>query len=142
MTGVNHSRRKFIYQMLCWVAAGSVLGCEKSSQPVLSSTQDLKWLKETIPYLEPAVRLGNAYLSAYPDEKDSIQLSSQIDKAMRIQSTSDHKAIYSVQNISDAIQADYLRNETVLFDKWIVSRTEARIYALVSLHAQELGYRQ
>lgn len=142
MTAGNHSRREFVCQLLCLIAGSSFLGCENTSQPGLQSTQDIMWLKENIPFLESAARLGDTYLSAYPAEKDSSWLSSQIEKALRIQITSDYKAIYSVQNISDTIQADYMRNETVLVGKWIVSRTEARIYALVSHHAQELGYRK
>ena len=138
MTAVNHSRRKFVYHMLCWIAGSSVIGCENSSQPFVPSTKRVMWLKEILPFLEPAARLGDAYLSAYPAEKDSNQLYNNIDKALRAKIKSDHQTPYSVQNISDAIQADYMRNETVLVDKWILSRTEARIYALVSLHVNEL----
>jgi hypothetical protein len=35
--------------------------------------------------------------------------------------------------LDDAVRADYVQGDVVLVDGWLLSRTEARLYALVTL---------
>ncbi len=79
-----------------------------------------------------STKVGKAYLKAHPDEAHIEHLVGQIvqDQSIFTLFRSDQ---YLVEKIRDAVREDFSRGNTVTVANWILSRTEARVLALVSL---------
>jgi len=67
-----------------------------------------------------ATAVGEAYLARFPEEKKSLRL---------------HLALAGVgpQNVNDVVRRDFAAGRIVQVDGWMLSRTEARLCALVAL---------
>lgn len=75
-----------------------------------------------------AERLGRIYLARHPDEASTAVLLRRLLGPRRLRSTAD-----APSRIADGIGSDYAAARTVIVDGWILSRTEARLFALVAL---------
>jgi hypothetical protein len=77
---------------------------------------------------EGAARLGRSYLGAHPTEARSGILVSRL-----IGPTEPTSAAGASREVASRIRGDYAADRTVVVDGWVLSRTEARLYALVAL---------
>lgn len=91
-------------------------------------------LKILVPDLAAAKRLGQAYLASHPNEFDHRLLTDGVLDALRI--WGGPGAIGSIQEsvlvarARRALTDDYLAGRVVDVDGWVLSLTEARLYAL------------
>lgn len=89
-------------------------------------------LASLIPHADSAARIGGRYLASAPAEADAGLLVSSILGG------EEHEAVGDAvlrRVISDSRQRDFVDGNTVSVDGWILSRTEARLCALVALQA-------
>lgn len=89
-------------------------------------------LAALIPHADSAARIGGRYLALTPAEADRGLL------VASILGREEHEAVGDAvlrRVISDSRQRDFIDGNTVSVDGWVLSRTEARLCALVALQA-------
>ena len=95
------------------------------------------WLPDSVGDTAAAARLGRIYLEAHPPEQDLDRLLSRIDAAIAPElasgSTNIDEMLGAVQR---AVRGDYLHDRVVSVQRWVLSRTEAQVYAALALVAQ------
>jgi hypothetical protein len=121
--------------LLSVAAAGLVAaGCGDQDAVPKVATSPPGWLAGAVGSPDAASRLGRLYLDAHPEENDLTALLDQIEAALGTSVSSDADDQASVLAVlNDTVQDEYIRNEVVSLQDWILSRTEARIYAAVAL---------
>lgn len=129
------SRRTLLRQALLALAATTVAGCvftEDQSNTINRSATD--WTSIS-PDLGSATRLGRAYLSLNPGENDFDVLSKAVNTALTKNGVSvvDLKTEQGFNHVSEVIKTEFARDDAVLVDGWVLSRTEARLYGLIAL---------
>lgn len=130
---LNLSRRSFILSLLSGlVAAATLQGCGSP----YDRTQLAQLLSRTIGDPAAAKRFGDAYLLAYPDEAGIDPLVDQIDAVLikgygQGLDSADPKLL--AEQLAAQIKDEYRRGEAIQVDGWILSRSEARLYALIAL---------
>ncbi len=126
MIQLEQSRRDFLRRALCWVALGALSGCRALAGPALApGDASANWLRDVIGNLDSAAHFGRIYLDAYPDERDARQLFNRIENVAQGRT--------DFESVSAAVRDDYVRGNTVSIDGWLLSRTEARLFALAAL---------
>jgi hypothetical protein len=129
-------RRRFLSYLLLGGAATFLTGFNFLSRSVKESgstreklIQDFLNLKTTA--ISRSKFLGRSYLQDHPGEADQKWLETTIaDSCPR------REAVHDRQNYHDVgaqIRSDFACGRTVDVNGWILSRTEARLYALISL---------
>jgi hypothetical protein len=84
-------------------------------------------LRELVIHRESAIQLGRAYLRAHPHEAGATELTSLILGGRGVPSGDE------AASVSASMHADFKAGRVVTVDGWIVSRTEARLYALCAV---------
>jgi hypothetical protein len=86
-------------------------------------------LASTLPHTDSAVRLGRRYLEGAPGESDAARLVALIGTM-----PSDGESDAALrERLQARIRQDFIDGATVAVDGWLLSLTEARLCALVSL---------
>jgi hypothetical protein len=84
---------------------------------------------------ESVGRLGEAYRADHPEENSAKALAASIDRALT--ATGDHGIAADPAGhatmLQQRVRDEYAKGEIVRLSGWIVSITEARLYALVSV---------
>lgn len=128
-TSLRCSRRTFLLYILAGALGLDISGCETAS------TVHEAWLDDISPYPQDAAKIGHGYLVLYPEEADREILKTKINSAIREQehlaSTARHKMTFSL--FDQVIRKEYVQGRMVLLHDWVLSPTEARLYALLSL---------
>ncbi|MGD8843456.1 MAG: hypothetical protein PVJ83_08280 [Gammaproteobacteria bacterium] len=135
-TGCGISRRAFLQSVVVGLAAGASLlaGCTPPDGGEEEPQTWAAWLLAGGDNRDAVVRFGQAYLQAYPDERDRSALSRHVDAALAAQLPGGGQAEGgSGEALATAVHDDYATGEIVMVSGWILSRTEARAYALVAL---------
>lgn len=95
------------------------------------------WLDAVVPDLAAAGRLGRAYLAAHPDEREPRRLVVELLGSLGL--SKERHAVDSVPaarwstRAREVVTEDYLAGRVVPVDGWVLSVTEARLYALAAL---------
>lgn len=129
------SRRTLLRQALLALAATTVAGCVFTDDRSDTSSRSATEWTSLSPDLASATRLGRAYLSLNPAENDFDVLSKAVNTALTKNGVSvvDLKTERGFNQVSDVIKAEFARDDAVLVDGWVLSRTEARLYGLIAL---------
>ncbi|MCB1896077.1 MAG: hypothetical protein H6945_20865 [Zoogloeaceae bacterium] len=78
--------------------------------------------------------IGAAYLAAHPDERDRAELRRRIEREfVARRRTAGAQSAVSV--LSALVRNEFREGRVVIVDGWMLSRSEARIYALAVLAA-------
>ena len=128
----NHyiSRRQFILTALAGMSALTIGGCDSAKSKVAQQ------LTKTIADPDVTRRFGRLYLDAHPGEADLERLLATIDRRLK---ESHGRGIYHdnpqqlAEHLDRQVRDDFRRGEMVKVDNWLLSRTEARIYACYAL---------
>jgi len=94
------------------------------------------WLRNTIADQQSAARIGRAYLDAQPEYRYCQVLLTDIERALKRQNPAVPLATDAEQTASTLqglLRKEYAHDEVVSVAGWILSTTEARLYALVYL---------
>ena len=130
-------RRSFLLTVLAGslCAALPVSGAGIASAG-FSANDKPAWLSGTTGEHDAVVRLGRVYLAAHPGEQDAGFLLTAIERASAVSSGSatldrlDPQQVVEV--LRHVVRSEYIRGDVVPVDRWVLSTTEARLYALVA----------
>jgi hypothetical protein len=122
------TRRSFLGTVLATVA-GALSGwsCTRTPQQAILTGDTLQAL---LPHRDSAVRLGRHYLAAIPQEADAPRLRTLLAGALGDAQTATG-ALH--ERVHQAIRADFAAGRVVDVNGWLLSQTEARLCALLSL---------
>ncbi len=127
------SRRDFILSLLSGIAAAATLqGCGSPAD----TGQIAQRISQTIGDTAAAKRFGAAYLRDHPDDTGIEILLERIDEKLipefgQGMDLDDPQLL--AQHLDKQIRNEYRHSEVVQVEGWILSRTEARLYALIAL---------
>ncbi len=129
MTAVDLTRRRLLIAA-AGVAAGVAFGPSGLLTLIerLSGRDAASLLRGLITDGEGAARLGRSYLAAHPTEARRVVLVRDL-----VGPTVPTSARRASREVAARIRTDYAAGSTVVVDGWVLSRTEARLYALVAL---------
>jgi hypothetical protein len=93
------------------------------------------WLLDVAWDPESAERFGAAYLAARPSEADAGELGAAIAETLDASDPGSGTAttLEGFDRFAEVVREEYAHGEVLLVDGWLLSRTEARLYALVTL---------
>ena len=132
-SGAGCSRRTFLLTAL--VGALAAAGC--GEQGTSASVAEVPaWLPGAVGDADAAARIGRAYLAANPGEANLDTLLAAIDAGLDGEleaANGDRQRVLTV--LQRAVRTDYLRGNSVNVQGWVLSVTEARVYALLALAA-------
>ena len=125
------SRRRFLF--------GAVLALSSASPAVriLRSRHNVSpsWLRQLVPSLEPASAIGRRYLDAWPGEASRAWLVDRLFGAHLPDMRRAGELAWVRRQLRDRRSADFRSGDLVFVDGWALTRTEARLMALVALCA-------
>lgn len=128
------SRRAFLLAAV----AGLMASCSKSDQDAVTgaieeSATAPAWLPPLIGDPEAASRIGRVYLDAHPEYRSSDVLAAEIEQRL-IKHDATLTDLHDTRRVTaamhDLVRAEYIQNDVVSVGGWILSSTEARLYAL------------
>jgi hypothetical protein len=134
------TRRRFLRSLLLGMLAGASGACRYPGDgPGAGQPATPAWLGSIISAPESAGRLGRSYLANYPEEADADRLVAEIEAAVTA-SGGTLSAVTDADRMTAALQrlvrAEFARDQVASVSGWVLSRTEARLYALVSLDGE------
>lgn len=131
------TRRRFLIAVL----SGLVLSVPLYARParagsILFPRKLPPWFDLLVPQRQPAARLGRAYLESRPELAQRKTLLARLKEAAARQSDTasvpgDPEKMAT--RLRQAVREDYVRGDVVNVAGWILSVTEARLYALAYL---------
>lgn len=129
MSEVDLSRRRLLISA-AGIAAAVAVGSSGLLTLIerLSGADAASLLRGLITDREGAARLGRSYLGVHPTEARRGVLVRDLVGLTEPTSVSD-----ASREVAARIRGDYAAGSTVVVDGWVLSRTEARLYALVAL---------
>lgn len=132
-SGPGCSRRTFLLTVL--VGALAATGCgDKDASPPTDAVPP--WLPGAVGDVDAAARIGQAYLQANRGERNLDTLLQAIDTALvgdpGLRGGETQRVLTALQH---TVRAEYLRGESVNVQGWVLSVTEARVYAVLALAA-------
>ena len=135
--GSRHcTRRTFLFSVLISLAAASKPFSPASAErrPCLAPP----WLRSAIADQQSAARLGRAYLRTHPHQRQCHTLILDIERALTAQDTAIKRTADAAQTaaLQQLVRKEYAQGEVVSVAGWILSQTEARLYALAALLEQ------
>lgn len=125
-------RRALLRAALLLAAGSSLPGCaaraaQAGGRPTASA------LLEAVGERAAAAQLGAVWLRLHPQEADVAALIDAIVAAAPELA----RAVDPFAALAAAVRADYVAARCELVDDWLLSRTEARIYALATVSREE-----
>ncbi len=132
------NRRAFLKSILATWAASCVFPWQHAWASDAPPTSDWPvWLQNITGQREATIRLGRAYLESHPAEQEPDHLLSLIDQALVKLPDIDHKQLNDSTRIAEAlkrlVRAEYINDDVVNPLGWVLSVTEARLYAWLLL---------
>lgn len=122
------SRRDFILSMLVGVLTSGAL--RAAGSPTAPA-----WVRRLAGAPAASRHLGAAYLHTHPDERDAARLTDLLQQALLRHV--DQTTTADVDTLSAAavtmIAQEYIDAQVVDVDRWVLSVSEARLYALLTL---------
>jgi len=133
---VTCSRRSFLLATLASTLMIQLPGCDLLNNDMTSGTSKIpEWLLATISHPGEASYFGRIYLQIHPQENNRSMLTQAIEEA--VVKLHDKQVANSAEITFDrldrAIRREYTRAEVINLQGWLLSRTEARLYALTAL---------
>ncbi len=134
---MHNLARRNVLVSLATTLAGMMLPSLRLVAGQVPGSQPDGLLKILVPDTEAAARLGRVYLAAHPTELDLQRLVDGVLRRQDLPATAD--AIDStpeavlIARARRVVVDDYLAGRVVNIDGWVLSITEARLYALAAL---------
>ena len=134
---MNNIARRDVLVSLAGMLAGVMLPSLGPAAGEVPNSQTVDLLKILVPDLAAAGRLGRVYLAAHPAELDLERLVDEVLRPMRLPGGADAidspPAAVLIARVRRVVIDDYLAGRIVNIDGWVLSITEARLYALAAL---------
>jgi hypothetical protein len=129
--------RRHVFASLAAMLAGVMLPSLGLPEDQVSGSPVDGLLSVLVPDIAAAGRLGRSYLTAHPAELDFRRLADGVLRSLRLPAAAD--AINStpesvlIGRAKRVVVDDYVAGRVVDIDGWVLSITEARLYALAAL---------
>jgi len=131
------TRRTFLLSVLLGLTAGGFSSrryalADTGPQPCTAPL----WLWESIGDRQSAARLGRAYLDTQPEYRQCHALLADIEQTLQNRGASTPSTADAEQTAStlqDLLRKEYAHGEVISVAGWVLSKTEARLYALVAM---------
>jgi hypothetical protein len=124
------TRRRLMAQALA-VLPLSACVLPLHSEPSANTVRE--WMRSLFPNLQAAMTVGRMYLRRWPEENSAAWLAHELfgtglsDRVDRASEAS------LMQHVQSASARDFCADDLVTLNGWVVTRTEARMLALLSL---------
>jgi hypothetical protein len=134
---VDPTRRRWLRAALIGLLAGPTLeGCAAAFRSLEQAGEASHWLAVLIDDADGMAGFGNAYLQAFPGERNLDRLAHALRAALDITSPEpaarqDAAALFA--RLDRTVRDEYRRGEVVTVAGWLLSRSEARLYAASTL---------
>ena len=132
----DSTRRTLLRGLVGLMAAAGLAGCgglrsagggrSIAGQPLLAFLFDR----------DAAARFGAAYLREHPDERDPDRLLAEIARAVGTVPPG-ASTVALGEALRSVVSAEFRRGEVVVVQRWMLGRTEARVYAVAALAAPD-----
>lgn len=133
------TRRTFLLSTLLSLTAVSIGNNRYSlAGSGAESCLEPQWLRKIITHRQAAARLGRAYLDTRPAYRHCRALITDIEQTLKTKGASISAMSHAEQTASvvqGVLSKEYRNDEVVSVAGWVLSETEARLYALVYLLA-------
>jgi hypothetical protein len=133
------TRRALLKRLLAAWAATSAMPWQVTlagSEPATVSRP--VWLLRITGQRDAVLRLGRAYLAAHATERDAERLLASVDQALDGQLGQDSEptedSAQMIAALKRVVGDEYVRDHVTLLQGWVVSLTEARLYALAAMY--------
>jgi hypothetical protein len=131
------TRRSFFKSLLItWASVSSLSWQLAAADPVATSDDRPSWLQASTGDPNATSRLGKAYLSTHPEEGDTEVIMRLIDESLDRLPGLEPARLEQPAQVAEAlkrlVRTDYIQDDVVSLQGWILSRTEARLYALTA----------
>ncbi|MEJ0083039.1 MAG: hypothetical protein WDM78_19285 [Puia sp.] len=128
-------RRTFIY-------TGIAVAASLTLSDLLLLNNEPKWKKQ--PFLYPFILsnildegslrvIGNSYRVKRPDENSKIKLMHALTSGMQTIQTTTNDMLHQAMEIEKTVELDFKSDKLIVIKGWVISETEARQCALLSL---------
>jgi len=127
---IDPSRRRLLSAaLLALFTGGGLGGCR--AWPITDTPDGLsaEQLAAMVGERDAAARIGEAYLRDWPAERDLGVLLASLDSALPGRSA----AGTPFGDLERVVREEYRRGDVVRVRGWLLSRSEARLYAVISL---------
>jgi hypothetical protein len=94
-----------------------------------------QWLRRLVPSVHAAAAIGRRYLGTRPSEASASWLTEQLLGAGAVDMPPDQDLSEIRRRLRSLRQADFRSGDLVYIDGWALTRTEARLMALIALCA-------
>lgn len=134
--GAGCTRRTFLLSALSGLTAAGV-GTQGDLLAAVrpAPCPEPAWLAQLVPHREPAARIGRAYLEAYPGYRHCDLLLAEIEQTLKKHHAPEKLSPeITAATLQRVINREFAQDDVVSVDGWILSFTEARLYALVALN--------
>ena len=136
LSTVDHARRRFLISSLVGLLVGirpydHCHGSTKQDPP-----RELPWWLRLTGERDAVLRFGNAYLRSHPEDSELEVLLAEIEKTIPIDGEPEPAATSQAAYIAmlqRQVRNDYRCGALVSVSSWLLSRTEARLYAAAAL---------
>jgi hypothetical protein len=131
------TRRRFMQSLLVtWTLASGLPWRFASATQHTASEDTPPWLQAVTGEPHAVTRIGKSYLVAHPEEQGADVLMGLIDEALGRMPGFDSSRPLQPQQIAlelkRLVRTEYINDDVIRLEGWILSRTETRLYALVA----------
>lgn len=128
LSKIDNERRRFLRLGLIAISSLGFSACDPARKSM--ARDDLaSWLTDLLANKDDAAFLGAEFLKTHPNEITAKRLTQFIAQAIQRSGTVPDTSIRFRAAATSVIREEYQYDDTVLVDGWVLSRTEARIYA-------------
>jgi hypothetical protein len=130
------TRRSFLLTLGVGTAAAAVFVATQH-WPAPAQSKSRRWSDWLLDghNRQAVARLGNAYLAAHAAQRDAGVLIDAIDRALATTAAAPAAPVDNVALLQQRVRHEYTRGEVARVSGWVLSVTEARLYALVALES-------
>jgi hypothetical protein len=127
----DEGRRRLLIAALAGLVAAGLGGCGAAMRNADPAALAVDWPAAMVGDRDGARRFGAAYLRDFPAERDPATLLAALASALRRHDMDGQP--FSQALLLRTVSGEYRRGEIVKVDGWLLSRSEARLYAAASL---------
>jgi hypothetical protein len=129
----NLKRREFIALACAFMTAIGAARTVRYARAVENPVP--AWLVDAVSDSQAAARFGAVYLASHPSEQEASALTAAIRQTVSRfrQVRGNEVGAEGFELLDQLVREEYARGEVIRIDGWLLSRTEARLYALAFL---------
>jgi hypothetical protein len=133
-TSLPMTRRRLLMQALALLPLSA---CVSSVDRALGTNTVRGWTRSLFPDPQAATMAGRLYLARWPEEESASWLAHVLFGTQLSRQVNGGSEDRLWQHVRSACDRDFCTDDLVTLNGWVVTRTEARLLALLSLCSDE-----